>query len=455
MARIQIITVALLMLAIAGCNGATTLPGAEPETAGLPPTVVHATPARMTNVAPRVTVVGTITPVRKSVVASGAAGVVEQFLVDEGDYIEADTPLSQLRTDAITLEIDKAIALRDESRFRWDELKQSRPEKIAEAEARMLAAAARKLQAERTYATVQKLKEYNATTATRLTDVSALRDTTSKEHEASVQQHKLVAAGPREEVVRQAELRHKSQCKHVEFLQVEKSKHIVTAPFAGFVVNEQTEVGQWLDRGDPVITLVRLDEVDVIVNVDQWQLRNVRQGDEAEVVISGVDPERWTGTIVSVVPQSEWESGSRGFPARVRLKNSIRTQGVRRVPLLTEGMMASVTFRGRAVSTLLIHKDALLRTNRGSFIHVFQPGDLPAGGQSPQSDDQIAGSTRQYAVNLGISHGEWINVSLSPGDDGSPQAANESPGLKTGDLIVTEGGERLRPVQGNVVCHVQ
>ncbi|MDA1013919.1 MAG: efflux RND transporter periplasmic adaptor subunit [Planctomycetota bacterium] len=415
---------------------------AEGKPAGPPPTLVRILRIEERTVAPRVTVVGTVIPVRDSVIASGAAGIVDAFLVGEGDFVEAGTPLSRLRMVTTDLEILKAKAEMEEHKHKWEELKHSRPEEIAEAEARMHAAAARKLQAERKFKTAEELKRNNVAVGADLTDVVALRDTTAKEYDAAVQLHKLVVAGPREEIVKQAELRFEAQTQQVAYLEAEKLKRTTLAPFAGIVVKEQTEVGQWLSKGDPVITLARLDDVDVMVNVDQWQLANVKLGHEAEVVIGGVTPERWKGTVFSVVPQSDWRKGSRGFPVRVRLKNEMRIAGHKRVPVLSEGMMASVTFLGDAKSMAMVHKDALVRTNRGAFIHVFRPAADPGESRADQP-----GSTLQFAIEPGISDGEWIQVTPL-GQDGDPSDAAK---LAVGMFVVTEGGERLRPVQDNVL----
>lgn len=381
--------------------------------------------------------VGTVVPVRDSVIASGAAGIVEEFLVEEGDFVEAGTPMSRLRTVTTDLEILKAKAEREEHKHKWEELKHSRPEEIAEAEARMHAVAARKLQAERKYTTAMELKKNNVAVGADLTDVIALRDTTAKEYDAAVQLYKLVVAGPREEIVKQAEMRYEAHTQQVAFLEAEKRKRITLAPFSGIVVKEETQVGQWLSKGDAVITLAKLDEVDVLVNVDQWQLANVKLGHEADIKIGGVLPENWKGTVFSVVPKSDWRAGSRGFPVRVRLKNEIRISGHKRVPVLNEGMMASVTFLGDEQSTVMVHKDALVRSNRGSFIHVFRPA-----ADSGESTDDELGSTMQVAIEPGISDGEWIQVTASGDSDVK---------LAEGMWVVTEGGERLRPVQDNVM----
>ena len=51
-------------------------------------------------------------------------------------------------------------------------------------------------------------------------------------------------------------------------LQDELLKRTIIAPFAGFLVVKESDVGQWVERGGTIATIVDLTEVDVVVNVD-------------------------------------------------------------------------------------------------------------------------------------------------------------------------------------------
>ena len=96
--------------------------------------------------------------------------------------------------------------------------------------------------------------------------------------------------------------------------------------------------------------------------------------------------------------------------------------------------MAEVTFFGKEIQALMIHKDCLITTNRGINIHLFTPG----------KDNPSVGSTIQVAVEIGESQGNYIQVIPIGRGNGKPAE------LKPGQFVVTEGGERLRPVQGGV-----
>ena len=116
-------------------------------------------------------------------------------------------------------------------------------------------------------------------------------------------------------------------------------------------MQEHTETGQWLAKGDTVVTLADLlDEVHVIANVDQRDLANVQIGAKVSVHVEGVVKQEWPGVVEAIIPRSEWATGSRSFPVKIVVKNDTLTIDGRVQPLLTEGMLAHVTFSDLNVS---------------------------------------------------------------------------------------------------------
>ena len=130
----------------------------------------------------------------------------------------------------------------------------------------------------------------------------------------------------------------------------------------------------------------------------------------------------WKGRVATIVPRSNWEAGSRSFPVIIRIENQVDQTTVPPTPALREGMMAEASFQGRSVDAILVPKDAIVRTSRGSFIFVVNP----TTGTEPTS-------VRQVMVTTGIGTGTWIQVT------------GES--LAAGQQVVTEGAERLRAFQ--------
>lgn len=485
---------AALGIAVGGCAKDETAGAAAPKQGQGPSAVVRIEPIVSRLLPPRVVVVGTVTARHTSVVASGAAGVVDRYDAEEGERVKEGTLLARLRLKSAQAELDQAQALLQQRKQEWEELKSTRPEEISEAEFRMNAAQFV------WNATKRKHKQMQDAFRRKVVNVEDLDDAREREeqahalYKAATSNYDRLKKGPREEKQLAAKHAYEAQQKRIEFLKAEFDKRTTLAPFDGFIVKEQSYVGQWVSKGDPVVTMARLDQVDVMVNVDQEDVRHIFLGKQADVRIQGVQlvsvktqagdvhqgllvsesatnlvlaktggrqveidksdialrrPIPWTGNVVQIVPKSEWKTGSRGFPVKVRVRNRFlkvtvppeKEEGKARErlqPVLKEGMMATVTFTGRPVAAFLVHKDALVRSTEGKKINLFRKAD--------DFDKTRMGRTSQMRVKTGIAVGSLIQVIPDPANDGEPKTLGENM------FVVNEGGERLRPVQGNVLA---
>jgi multidrug efflux pump subunit AcrA (membrane-fusion protein) len=108
-----------------------------------PPPKVLVTPIIEKTVAAGQTFVGTVKPLRKSIVGSAVAGRVEEYLVNEGDRVKKGQPIAKLRTGIIQAELDAAAA---ELKVRQAELNElengARPAELDQAKARLAMAEA-------------------------------------------------------------------------------------------------------------------------------------------------------------------------------------------------------------------------------------------------------------------------------------------------------------------------
>jgi hypothetical protein len=153
------------------------------------------------------------------------------------------------------------------------------------------------------------------------------------------------------------------------------------------------------------------------------------------------------------VPRSDWTQGSRGFPVVVRIKNQLDASSAGDNPSsnpedapLKAGMLARVTIEGPEVETLLVPKDALVRTTEGSLLYIYEPKD-PGAQLDPENP--TLGGVRRVAIqpNLAMSEGDMIGIELL-----EPVPESQNP-LKSGIWVVTEGGERFAaPVDDNVAA---
>lgn len=395
------------LIALLGC--ARPEPPAKPEMKPL----VRVVAVRQGTVEVVVPAVGTVVPVEVSRVAAGAAGKVVTYPFREGALVRQDEVLAQLRDVTLLIQIEGAQQQLVEKEQQLAQLRAGyRPEEIAQAEAKSRAAAAAQAFADANLGRVRELYDRpNRPVSDQDLERAQLEaDRTTHEAAAAEADSALKRAGYRPEEVAAAAAAAEAQRQVVAELNDELEKRTIRAPFTGYLVKKQAEVGEWIELGGEVATLVRLDEVEVRINVEEAFIHEVRPGQTVEVSIDAQPGATFPGTVRDIVPRAEWQSGSRSFPVIVRLANP--TADGR--PLLNEGMVARVQFRGAARPALLAHKDAILRTPEKSTVYVVG-SDLTA---------------RPVDVQEGIAMGEFVEVTGE---------------LAAGDLLATEGAERLKP----------
>ena len=429
------VTLSLVCFA-AGCSATvseSSSPDAAPAAANAaaPPALVRVQAIRRESIAPLLSAVGTVRPRHFSVIASAADGVVDEFAEEQGRFVKAETVLSRLRMYSTDLGLAEARAILAAKQADVQQILQPRKEDVEEAEAQEQAAAAAFANAERRLKELKSLAARGATNQSSVDDAEILVDEVRQRMLAAKAVNNRVSAGAREEEKIRAKAELDAQQKHVEWLEAEKEKRITRAPFDGFIVKEHTYLGQWLSKGAPVATMVQLDEVDVEVLVDQSFIAQVNIGDKVRLKVAGTpnpkaDDGYWIGTVYSVVPSSDWANGSRSFPVILRVKNEMTGSADLPIPALREGMMAEAEFFGSQQDALLIPKDAMVRTSRGTFVFAIN-------ARQPDAAEDAADSVRQVMIETGISQGGWIQAISSE--------------LQAGEQVVTEGAERLRPFQ--------
>ena len=416
-------------IAIPGCSGGkpAASEAAGPASAEQPPALVKAAVIRQEQVAPEFRATGNVRPRHFSVVASGADGVVAEFPIEVGDFVRGGTLISKLRMESTELELLEQEAMVRAHEAELAELQTPRKEDVDEARARQQAMEVTFSNAQRRVDELRALSKRGAANPSEVKDAEDAFDAAQQNFVAAQAVFQKVASGAREEQKQQASARLEAQRKHVEFLRSEREKRLTKAPFDGFVVEEHTYIGQWLSKGAPVLTLAKLDEVEVEVQIDQQYIDQISPGRDVALKVQGTsgaagELREWSGRVATVVPRSDWEAGSRSFPVIIRIQNQFDQSTTPPTPALREGMMAEASFRGRPVEAILVPKDSIVRTSRGSFVFVVNP----ATANEPLS-------VRQVMVTPGIGTGTWIQV------------AGET--LAAGQQVVTEGAERLRAFQ--------
>jgi multidrug efflux system membrane fusion protein len=152
------------------------------------------------------------------------------------------------------------------------------------------------------------------------------------------------------------------------------------APFAGIVDKVEVELGEWIQTGTPVATVLALDPIEVAVEVSENNVASLHPGAEALVtLVSGAE---LRGTVRFVAKEATAQT--RTFPVEVELPNpdhSIQAGMTAEVRLYADPITSVVI--PRSVITLSSDGEIGLRVvgddNRARFIAVELLDDTPAG----------------------------------------------------------------------------
>ena len=176
--------------------------------------------------------------------------------------------------------------------------------------------------------------------------------------------------------------------------------------FSGYVTQEFTEVGQWVQKGGQVVELIDIEVAEINIDMPERYISKVDTGSKVNVSFDALSDLNLEGEITSVVPQADRES--RTFPVKISIDNK---DGI-----LKSGMVARVSFPiGDPSTVMLVPKDAIVSQNNANFIYVVNEG-----------------AAQPLPVSTGMAYEDKIQV-IGP--------------VQTGQLVVVKGNERLMPNQ--------
>ena len=167
-----------------------------------------------------------------------------------------------------------------------------------------------------------------------------------------------------------------------------------------------------MTKGEVVVQIIKLDEVDVVVNVTADHVSKLALGDQVRIDVPNVTQQLVFGDVFAIVPEADPQS--RTFPVKIRVKNEVGKAG----PVLKAGMLARVELPvGQPKKMLMAPKDAIvLNGNRRTMFVV----------------DETTMQVSEVAVELGVSNGDLIEV---------------TGGVEAGQSVVIRGNERLKSGQ--------
>ena len=170
------------------------------------------------------------------------------------------------------------------------------------------------------------------------------------------------------------------------------------APFSGQIGLREVSVGEYVNAGQELVTLVRLDPIEVDFSVPESVLRQLSRGQKISITIDGSPNDRFGGEVVAIDPSIDVNSRS------VKLRAQIANPDGR----LRPGQFAQLILQDDAnAKGLLVPEQALMQAGEERFVYTV-----------------VDGAAKKAVVKTGAR---------------VPGKVQVVEGLKAGDVVITAG----------------
>ncbi len=361
---------------------------------------------------------GTVQAWATTQLASEVDGRVDQLLFQEGQYVRKGTPLVKLRIDPLVLQRDLAKAEKKLVEARLEELNTgTRPETIAAAQSALEQSKAKVRLADNELKRIKKLYKDGVLSLDEFDKADAEAQAARAEVNEKQSMLNELVAGPRAEKIKQEEANIKAAEARIEMIQDNINRATIFAPFHGYIVKKETEVGQWLEQGDPAVSMIRARPLKVEIHVPQFQFNRIEIGASAKVILESYEtragPQSFQGKVIEKIRSGD--PVSRTFPVRIKVTKT-KSQ-------LAPGMLVRVELKlgKKKDKTLFVPKDAIVRSPRETAVWVVR------------EDKDKTMKAHKVTVQTGRLEKSMIAVHFKGAK------------IKSGDWVVVQGNERLKP----------
>jgi HlyD family secretion protein len=339
-------------------------------------------------------------------------GVVSRVAVQEGQTVAAGAVVAEIADPGLQADIQGAEARVAEARANLAALEAGgRPSELAEIENETAKARSEEAQAQKEYEALRRLAGKQAATRMEVSAAQARMDAARLNIQA-LERRRASLVGKPEIAAARARLQDAEAA--LSLARARAAQGVVQAPIAGVIYELAARPGAYLNRGDLLANIGRMDRMRVRVYVDEPELGRVHEGDPVTITWDAAPGKSWQG-VVERKPVSIQPLGSRQVGEVVcTLENPGRA--------LTPGANVNAEIRTAVVQNArVIPKEALRHDAAGDYVLVV-------------ADDRVerrpvqAGisSITQVQITQGLSEDDAIvmpsDVPLKPGDRVTPVA---------------------------------
>lgn len=240
-------------------------------------------------------------------VSSKVGGEVKTLLVNEGSAVNHGDTLAIIDHSTLDLQLKQAeagVELSD-AQLRLL-LNGARSEDIQQGEEGLKQAEANLKIAEEDDKRIRGLFETKSATQKQKDDAEARNTVALAQYNSAKQTLKKLKSWARPEEIRAAQARVAQAKSSIDLLKKTISDCYITSPVSGIVTHKPVEVGELVGQGTTVVTISKLDKVNLMIYISDVELGKVKLGQQAEVRIDTAPNKVFKGKVVYISPTAEF-----------------------------------------------------------------------------------------------------------------------------------------------------
>jgi RND family efflux transporter MFP subunit len=358
-----VIAIALILtVALSGCQRGTTASADEPKgkAAGPPPREVQVTPAAERTLARTVSATGTLAAQEQVVLGTKVAGRLAEITVDLGSRVRRGQAVGKLDQIDFKHRVDQADAALQQARVRLGLTPTGSDERV-DPERTALVRQARAMLDDARLSRDRSVKLMQGDFIARAQLDSA---------EAALQ----VAEGRYQDALEEVRNRQAiivQRRSELDLARQQLTDTVILSPIDGAVSLKQASVGEYLNAGAPIATLVQLHPLRLRVPVPEREGAGVRVGHAVSLTVEG-DPTVYRGRVVRLSPIVQEQNRTMLVEAEVpNERGFLRPGAFARVDIVTEVTQPVITVPASAIIVFAgVEKVLVVRQGKTAEVRV-------------------------------------------------------------------------------------
>lgn len=262
---------------------------------------IHFAPVQKLTIESTVPTNGKVEPVEWAAARAEIAGVVRAVDVQRGQHVDAGQPLVTLDTTQAESDLAAALAREEEARAEMTAAGHGgKPAAVTSMSDQIKTAQAAVAVAQREYDAEQRLLSQQAATQLQVQQAKDTLDR-AKLHLAALEDQRRTLVTSSDRAVAQAKLREAEAA--VALARHQIALGVIKSPLAGTVYQFDIKLGAYMQPGELVALVGKLDQVKVIVYVDEPDLGRVTENVAVRITWDAKPGETWWGRVQKLPTQ--------------------------------------------------------------------------------------------------------------------------------------------------------